>query len=406
MRKAKHIALVIERTSEFGRRFLQGVADYFDGRPGVQIDLINPSQTSERAIGEYDGWICRITSGRTLRRLQQTGKPVVDALCFDPIDGISTVRSDFTAIGTMAAEHFLAHGFVHFGFCGYRHVPFSDSRRNAFARDLEDKGFRPNIYRPPYRSGSERPLTASRRQIAEGSFGEPEDADSLLSWLRRLPKPIAVFCCDDFRASDVARLCKRAGIAIPADVAILGVDNDPVYCQFGSPRLSSIDPNAEAFGAAAAEILNEQLSARKPPKAVSRTIPPGEIIVRTSSDAYPGAPAWFANALGYIQREFHTGISASDVFRHVGYSRTLVERAFRAVLRQTVQEKIAEVRLRTAERLLRSTSLPVKDIALQTGYGSIEYFTRKFRASTGCPPAAYRARKDQAAKTTATAPRK
>ena len=32
MKRKFHIAVTIERTSEFGRRFLQGVADFFDGK--------------------------------------------------------------------------------------------------------------------------------------------------------------------------------------------------------------------------------------------------------------------------------------------------------------------------------------------------------------------------------------
>lgn len=112
--------------------------------------------------------------------------------------------------------------------------------------------------------------------------------------------------------------------------------------------------------------------------------------MRASTDAYPDAPDWFPDAMSYIESEIRTGLSASDVFRRVGYSRTLVERVFRKVLGKTVQEEIADVRIRAAQQLLRTTAMPVKDIAAQTGYRSIEYFTRQFAATVGQPPAAYR----------------
>ena len=112
--------------------------------------------------------------------------------------------------------------------------------------------------------------------------------------------------------------------------------------------------------------------------------------MRASTDSYPGAPDWFADAISYIGNEIGAGISATDVFRRVGYSRTLVERVFRKVLGKTVQEEIAEVRIRAAKQLLRTTAMPIKDIAAQTGYRSIEYFTRAFKAAVGLPPAAYR----------------
>ena len=396
MKRKFQIAVAIERASEYGRRFLQGVADFFDDKPDCQLALVNPSQVTDRTLDEYDGWICRITNKRILTKLHDTGKPVVDALCLTPFKGFSTIRTDYAAIGTLAAEHFLTHRFPNFGFCGYRHVTFSDLRRNAFVRVLEDRGFRPSIYRPPYLSNRIRSTRTQQLGLTEGPLGEAEDAGCLADWLRRLPKPVAIFCCDDFRASAVARLCKRAGISIPDEVAILGVDNDPVYCMFGSPRISSIDPNAEALGFAAAEMLHGQLSSRRSRKPLSRTIPPKGIVVRASTDAYPNAPAWFADTLSYIENETHSGLSASDVFRRVGYSRTLVERVFRQVLGMTVQEKIAETRIDAARRLLTSTALPIKDVAARTGYRSVAYFTRTFGAATGQSPADYRRRSSAA----------
>ena len=390
MKPIKHIAVAIERTSEYGRRFLQGVADFFDGQDDWQLDLLNPSQITSENVNDYDGWICRITNRRTLRLLHATGKPVVDAICLNPFQGFSTIRTDHTAIGTLAAEHFLAHRFSSFGFCGYRHVTFSDLRRNAFVRHLVTKGFRPNIYRPSYRTNNAQPSPLLHRNLTEGPLGEADDADSLTAWLKRLKKPVAVFCADDFRAADVVRLCKRSCLDVPGKVAVLGVDNDPVYCMFSSPRISSIDPDASALGLAAAEMLRQQLSSRKPIRPRSRTIPPKGVVVRASTDSYPNAPDWFADAISFIEGEIRTGLSASDVFRRAGYSRTLVERAFRKVLGKTVQAQIADVRTETAKRLLLTTTLPVKDIAAQTGYRSIEYFTRTFKSAVGQPPAAFR----------------
>ena len=390
LKRKFQIAVAIERTSEYGRRFLQGVADYFDDKADFQLALLNPAQVTGRTTDIYDGWICRITNRRTLRLLHDTGKPVVDAICLTPFQGFSTIRTDHIAIGAMAAEHFLAHRFSSFGFCGYRHVTFSDLRRNAFVRHLADKGFRPNIYRPSYRADTAQPSQLLHRNLTEGPLGEADDADSLTTWLKRLPKPVAVFCADDFRASDVVRLCKRLRLDVPGDVAVLGVDNDPVYCMFSSPRISSIDPDATALGMAAAEMLKQQLLPQKSHRPLSRTIPPKGLVVRASTNSYPDAPNWFADAISYIESEIPAGLSASDVFRRVDYSRTLVERVFRKVLGKTVQEQITDARIETAKRFLLTTTLPVKDIAAQTGYRSIEYFTRAFRAAVGLPPAAFR----------------
>ena len=100
MKRKFHIAVAIERTSEYGRRFLQGVADFFDDKPDCQLALLNPSQVTDRALDEYDGWICRITNKRILSKLHDTGKPVVDAICLEPFKDFSTIRTD--AISSIA----------------------------------------------------------------------------------------------------------------------------------------------------------------------------------------------------------------------------------------------------------------------------------------------------------------
>lgn len=382
----RHVAVAVERTSEYGRRFLQGVAAFFDGSPDCRLELLDPSRIPARAETAYDGWISRITDRRTLRRLHDAGRPVVDAICLSPFDGFSTIQTDAAAIGALAAEHFLAHGFRNFAFCGYGHIAFSERRRDAFARSLDAKGFLPHVYRPPT---DPRPFRNGQAHLTEGSVGEPRDAAALSDWLQRLSKPAAVFCCDDFRAADLARICRRNRIAVPDDVAILGVDNDPVYCLFGSSRLSSIDPDAEALGAAAAETLMACLHADAP-RAISRIVPPRGIVVRASTDAYPSAPGWLAEALAFIAGHVGSGISASDVFAHVGYSRTLVERVFREQLGRTVQTEITDRRIDAAKHLLTTTYLPMMEVAARTGYSSVEYFTRTFRAATGLPPVAYR----------------
>jgi len=387
-----HIGVAIERSSEYGRRFLQGLADYFNGKDDWRLDLLNPSLITAQNVRDYDGWICRITNRRTLHLLHGTGKPVVDAICLIPLKGFSSIRTDYTAIGTLAAEHFLAHRFANFAFCGYRHVNFSDLPRNAFVEFLANKGIRTIIYRPPYRPGEDNSSARLGKDLTEGPLGEARDADCLLTWLKCLPKPVAIFCCDDFRASTVARLCNTAGIVIPEEVAVLGVDNDPLYCMFGSPRLSSIDPDAQTIGFTAARMLHDRLALPGAPKVSVVTVPPKGIVMRASTDAYPGAPDWFADALAFIGGKYGEGLSASDVFRRVGFSRTLVERTFNRVIGRTVQQEIAEVRLQEAKRLLRTTSLSIKEIVAQTGYGSVEYFTRRFRAATGLPPATYRQR--------------
>ena len=389
MKRQKKIAVAAERSSAYGRNFIRGVAETAERHPEWDLVLIDPLSIAAKAKEPFDGWICRVADRRTASALAKSNRPVVDCLCESDFPGFASVKTDADAIGRLAAEHFIKHRFANFAFCGYRRVAFSDRRRNAFASFLEQKGFCPAIYRPPF--------TRQNRFGSDFLLGtrveSPPDSEDLADWIRRLPKPVGVFCCDDLRASQVLSLCRALAIAVPDEVAIIGVDDDPIYCMFSTPRISSIDPDAATIGKTAADTMALMLSDRKtttnPPRIV---VPPRGIVERESTNVYPHAPPWFADALAFIRENVSNGISASDVFRHVGFSRTLVERAFRECLSSSVQKQIAETRIAEAKRLLETTSRPIKEIAALSGFSTLEYLSRAFAAATGVSPTTWRER--------------
>lgn len=389
MDKTRRIAVAVERSSAYGRSFIRGVAEVAEQYPEWNLVLVDDKQVTTRTSSEFDGWICRVADARTAKTLAQCGRPVVDCLCAVTDSRFATVKTDAEAIGRLAAEHLLRHRFPFFAFCGYCRVGFSDRRRNAFVAFLENHNIHPAIYRPPFH-----PQNRFRRNFLLGdSVESPPDFDDLTKWLDRIPKPVGVFCCDDLRASHLLAACRSLGLSVPSDVAILGVDDDPIYCMFSTPRLSSIDPDATAIGRTAAttmdKMLEDRRAAKNPPNI---TVPPVGVVERASTDTYPNAPQWFSDAVSFIRDNATKGISASDVFRHVGFSRTFVERTFRENISSSVQRMIAEVRIEKAKEMLVSTSLPVKDIAPMSGFSSLEYLSRAFAAATGLSPSAWRER--------------
>ena len=214
-----------------------------------KMELIDPADLPRHLAVPFDGWIVRAPDVRALRRLARLGRPVVDALYAHPIPSFAAVRTDNVGIGRLAARHFLSRRFASFAYCGYRRVLFSDLRRDGYARELKANGFRTAIFRPVYD-----PARRYGRGVLLGEhLGVSPDAAELAAWLARLPRPLAVFCCDDVRAAEVLRLARRRCLRVPDDVAVLGVDDDPSYCMFSSPRLSSVDPDAHGIGVAAAE---------------------------------------------------------------------------------------------------------------------------------------------------------
>jgi len=51
------------------------------------------------------------------------------------------------------------------------------------------------------------------------------------------------------RGQQILAPCAEAGIAVPDEVAVLGVDNDDVQCELSTPPLSSIEPNTQTLTA-------------------------------------------------------------------------------------------------------------------------------------------------------------
>jgi AraC family transcriptional regulator of adaptative response / DNA-3-methyladenine glycosylase II len=118
---------------------------------------------------------------------------------------------------------------------------------------------------------------------------------------------------------------------------------------------------------------------------------------RCRPDASPGSPEWdvrsdlVARAVrlvgdGVVDREGVAGLAA-----RLGYSRRQVERALQAELGAGPLALARAQRAQTARELLDATSLPVADVALAAGFGSVRQCNDTVRAVFGCTPTQLRA---------------
>jgi LacI family transcriptional regulator len=85
----------------------------------------------------------------------------------------------------------------------------------------------------------------------------------LIEWLNSLPQPIAILACDDEQAHLVLDVALTLGLRVPEDAAVMGIDNDEVFCCVSNPPLSSVDVNAVAVGYKAAEVLAKRMKGRR-----------------------------------------------------------------------------------------------------------------------------------------------
>jgi LacI family transcriptional regulator len=198
-----------------------------------------------------------------------------------------------------------------------------------------------------------------------------------------------LFACNDDRGRQVLEACRCGGLRVPEEVAVLGVDNDEVFCELSDPPLSSIALNAESAGYRAAELLDGMIHGRiKEPRRV--TVEAIRVATRRSTEVVAVADNDVAEALQFIRREKGRGLSVADVAAEVAVSRRHLERRFRDTVGRTILEEIQMARIEHAKNLLLETKYPISKVAELSGFGSTGYFVQFFHSRVGKTPRKFR----------------
>ena len=386
VRPPPRIALQIEKNRAHGRALLKGVADYALECTPWRLELVDPQRlTSAAYASRFDGLIVRVMDDATAAALVRAKRPVVDTYGRLDDNPLASIRLDDAAIAERAFRCLADRHFHAFAYCGFEGLRFSDARKAAFRALAEKEGTFVSAF-----GGS------PRHRIGDAFFRDERtatpDAKALVKWVRSLPKPIALFCCNDLRATQVLTACADAGVAVPEDVAVLGVDNDVLLCTFTNPSLSSVETDPFSLGRTAARMLDAQLrgegaSAETPAPVLH---PPRRVVERMSTQAYPFRAPWLADAVDYIRRNLTRGVTSEAVVRHVGYSHPIVSRAFTAELGHSVKQEILAQRNRLACRLLRETAHSAGEVSELCGFRSPQYFSHSFAEAFGAPPDVWR----------------
>jgi LacI family transcriptional regulator, galactose operon repressor len=376
------VALLIESSRTYGRGILRGIARY--------THLHGPWScfTEERELHSgvpawLKGWkghgvIARIEDDRMAAALLKLGLPVVDVLGNARFARIPAFDTDADAAAKLAADFFLQAGFQHFAFCGYKHIPFSERRETAFAARLAQKGKRVRVFSSPLPGRTLSDIQAVERQ---GLSME----NVIAQWLKRQPRPLALFACNDVRAQQVLNACREFGIKVPEEVAVMGVDNDDVLCSLCEPPLTSIEPDTERLGYEAAALLDRLMRNGRVRNELT-LIPPIRVVERASTDVVAIEDPIAVQAVRFIRDEVGRGIAVKDVLAHVNRSRTDLEQRFRCWLHCSVHDEILRRRIDRARSLLQQTDLRLDEIARRTGFSTASHFCRLFQNRLGKTP--------------------
>lgn len=377
MKSPRQVALLIETATSTGRQILRGIGRYIQTHAGWEC-YISPglSDRFPAGLGDWkgDGILATVHTAELRDDLLRRDLPVVDLDGLSPDSPFPRVLADDVQIGRMAAEEFLQRGHNHFGYLGLPDEYYSERRREGFRSRLGEDGFE---------------ASDNTRQ----GLGGREDwrwwRDRTEQWVRSLPKPVAVLTCNDNQGRTLTSVCNRAGLRIPEDVSILGVDNDAVLCQLCSPPLSSIEKDDPARGFQAAALLDSLMAGKKPP-AEAITVPPRQIVTRQSSDLLAVEDADVAEALRFIRQNASRPISVTDVLRRVPISRSSLEKRFSASIGRLPGEEIRRVHIQRAKQLLAQSDLSMAEVARRSGLRTAKSLSDVFSRNVGMAPSAYR----------------
>ncbi|HLY09917.1 MAG TPA: substrate-binding domain-containing protein [Planctomycetota bacterium] len=377
------VALLIETSSSYGRGLLHGISRYarlhgpwsFFLEPGAQDET--PPPLRDWGI---DGVITLFRTRRQARRLLAMRLPIVD-LDFT-IPGLVPwgVCNDEAGVARMAADHLLSRGLRHFAFVGWAAVDdgislWESQRQAAFVQAIEGAGFRVSPYEWPTRAG-ERAWGREQKRLAR--------------WLRRLPRPTGLLASNDQRARHVLEAARLAGLQIPDDLAVLGVDNDETLCELSTPSISSVALDTDTIGYEGAAMLHALLRKRRAPRTMV-LVPPLGVVARRSSDLLAMADPAVVAAVRFMDQNLGRPIRITDVLAAAQLSRKTLEVRFRRSIGRTPHEELQRRRIEKVKALLRQTDSPLKQIARAAGFTYVEHLHLVFRTHAGMTPSQFRA---------------
>ena len=290
--------------------------------------------------------------------------------------GIPRIMVDHYATGRMAAEHLLDSGRTHLAFFGWKDQWYSTERCHGFEDRAAEAGASCHILLRP--TGE------------DDRLNWPDHIAVLTRWLTSLPLPCGIFAVQDYRAKLLIDACCEAGLQVPTDIAILGMDNDETICEHSVPTLSSITRNAFKLGAEAAATMDLMIQG-KPLPSTEILIQPEEVVVRKSTDSMYCTDPLIREAMDYMRKHMAESCKNEIIARHLGISKRTLETKFIEATSCSPHEILTRVRVNHAQKLMRlNPKIQTKQLVSECGFGTTTTFSSSFQRAAGITPSTYR----------------
>lgn len=380
------IALLFNANKTYDREIISGIGDYLSSTR-VVWDLFLEEDFRSRPE-EIKGWtgdgiIADFDDPDIVTALQDSPIPVVAIGSSYENTGnypeqIPYIATDNTQLIKLAYGHLIEVGLTRFALYSMPESPrnrWALEREMAFRRITEKDDAPCEIYRG-------HPTRA---------IDWNESMQHLIDWLQDQPKPLGIIAVTDARARHLMQACLLAGLSVPEEIAIVGIDNDALTRVLTRIPLSSILQGTEEMGRTAAHILH-QLLHNVPHQQTRILVPPAGINIQASSLFQPLSSPYVMRARHYIRQFAGRGIKTKQVAEYAGVSRSSLESHFQRELNCTVHDEILRFRMDMAKKQLQEALHSTREIAVRCGFTSLQYMHTVFKRELGCTPREYQER--------------
>ncbi|MBN9104658.1 MAG: LacI family DNA-binding transcriptional regulator [Propionibacteriaceae bacterium] len=179
---------------------------------------------------------------------------------------------DDVAAASAATTHLIAAGRRRIAFIG------ADPANSLRMAEMRHRGYR-DALRAAGRSVDDALV------VQTASYHRADGAAAMESLLRAGRAPDAVFCATDLLALGALRSVRRAGLAVPDDIAVIGFDGLEEG-EYSAPALSTVAPDKQGIATMAVDTLLARIEARTQGAAQPQPrdiVIPFSLVVRESS---------------------------------------------------------------------------------------------------------------------------
>jgi LacI family transcriptional regulator len=383
------IALLFNGNKIYDRDIITGIATYLN-TTRVSWDLFLEEDFRCRLTGieewRGDGIIADFDDPGVYEALSRSRIPVVavGGLYADDNDypaHIPYVSTDNYKLVKLAYDHLIEAGLTRFACFSLPESPYNrwaQAREKVFRSLMKHDHMEAEIY----------------QGIGTSAPGWDEAVKQQIAWLHSLPKPIGIIAVTDARARQLLQACMHAGIAVPEQVALIGIDNDPLARILTRIPLSSVIQGTQEMGRTAAHFLHQMLNGVQ----LNDTrilVPPAGLNVQLSTRHQHFQHPQVMQARHFIRQYACQGIKTEQVADYVGVSRSSLETYFRQELGRTVHDEILHFKLDAAKNMLIQTTHPATEIAANCGFTTVQYMHTVFKRELGCTPREFQRRNAQ-----------